>query len=292
MKLCRFNNNRLGVVDLEAGVVADVTPAMERVRIGKSYPLPRHDALIASLPAVRSAIRSVLKSARRLQLSKVKLLPPVANPGKIVGAPINYLDHVAETAADQSVAHGRDMASATIARWGMFLKATSALVGASEGVTLRTPHTDIENRNDHELELVAVIGKRGTRIGRHEALSYVAGYSIGLDMTLRGPQFPDFRKSIDTYAVLGPWMVTADEFGDPSNVGMHLTVNGELRQKTSTSSMVFDLPRLIEFTSAYYTLEPGDLIYTGTPAGVGPVKPGDTIEAHIERIGAMQVAVR
>ena len=87
-------------------------------------------------------------------------------------------------------------------------------------------------------------------------------------------------------------VVTADEFGDPSNVAMHLTVNGELRQKTTTASMVFDLPRLIEFTSAYYTLEPGDLIYTGTPAGVGPVKPGDTIEAHVERIGSMQIAVR
>jgi 2-keto-4-pentenoate hydratase/2-oxohepta-3-ene-1,7-dioic acid hydratase in catechol pathway len=87
-------------------------------------------------------------------------------------------------------------------------------------------------------------------------------------------------------------MVTADEFGDPANVNMHLTVNGELRQKTSTDSMVFDLPRLIEFTSAYYTLEPGDLIYTGTPAGVGPVKPGDMIEAHVERIGSMQIVVR
>lgn len=292
MKLCRFNNNRLGVVDLGNGVVADVTTALERVRVARGYPLPRQDALIASLPAVRSAVRTALKSARRLQLSRVKLLPPVANPGKIVGAPINYLDHVAEASSDQGLAHGRDMAGATIARWGMFLKATSSLVGPSEGVTLRTPHTDIENRNDHELELVAVIGKRGTRIGRHEALSYVAGYCIGLDMTLRGPQFPDFRKSIDTYAVLGPWMVTADEFGDPADVQMHLTVNGEMRQKASTASMVYDLPKLIEFTSAYYTLEPGDLIYTGTPAGVGPVKPGDIIEAHIDRIGAMQVAVR
>jgi 2,4-didehydro-3-deoxy-L-rhamnonate hydrolase len=290
MKLCRFNNNRLGVVDVEEGVVADVTPALERVRLGRGYPLPRHDPLIASLPAVRSAIRGILGSARRLKLSRVKLLPPVASPAKIVGAPINYLDHVAETATDQSIAHGRDMASATIARWGMFLKATSALVGPSEGVVLRTPHVDIENRNDHELELVAVIGKRGTRISRHDALSHVVGYCIGLDMTLRGPQ--DFRKSIDTYAVLGPWMVTSDEFGSPAEVNMHLTVNGELRQKASTSSMVFDLPRLIEFTSSYYTLEPGDLIYTGTPAGVGPVKPGDVIEAHIERIGSMSVSVR
>jgi 2,4-diketo-3-deoxy-L-fuconate hydrolase len=292
MKLCRFNNNRLGVVDLEAGVVADVTPALDRIRLGASYPLPRHDALIASLPSVRSAARALLKSARRLNLSRVKLLPPVANPGKIIGAPINYHDHIAETAVDQAIAHGRDMASANIARWGMFLKATSALVGPSQGVVLRTPHTDIENRNDHELELVAVIGKRGTRISRRDALSHVAGYCVGLDMTLRGPQFPGFRKSIDTYAVLGPWMVTADEFGDPSNVSMQLTVNGELRQRTNTSSMVFDLPKLIEFTSAYYTLEPGDLIYTGTPAGVGPVVPGDVIEAQIDRIGSMQVVVR
>jgi 2,4-didehydro-3-deoxy-L-rhamnonate hydrolase len=109
---------------------------------------------------------------------------------------------------------------------------------------------------------------------------------------LRGPQFAGFRKSIDTYAVLGPWIVTADEFGDPSDVGLSLSVNGEKRQDSRTKHLVYDIPRLIEFTTSFYTVEPGDLIYTGTPAGVGPVKAGDIITAVIERIGTLSIAVR
>jgi 2-keto-4-pentenoate hydratase/2-oxohepta-3-ene-1,7-dioic acid hydratase in catechol pathway len=123
-------------------------------------------------------------------------------------------------------------------------------------------------------------------------MGYVAGYCIGLDMTLRGPQFAGFRKSIDTYAVLGPWMVTADEFGDPSDVQLALSVNGKQRQSASTRQLVYDIPKLIEFASSFYTLEPGDLIYTGTPAGVGPVKSGDTIDAEVDGIGTMSVQVR
>jgi 2-keto-4-pentenoate hydratase/2-oxohepta-3-ene-1,7-dioic acid hydratase in catechol pathway len=256
------------------------------------YPLPRADQLIANLPKVKTAAAKLAKRAKPIPLAKVKLLAPVANPGKIIGAPINYADHIAEAAADKGVGHGRDFSNAEISKWGMFLKAGSALVGPSEGVAIRKPFTTMENRNDHEIELVAVIGRKGTRIKREDALKYVAAYTIGLDMTLRGPQFAGFRKSIDTYAVLGPWIVTADEFGDPSDVGLKIAVNGETRQDSRTKYLVFDVPRLIEFASSFYTLEPGDLIYTGTPAGVGPVKAGDVMTAEIERIGAMSIAVR
>jgi 2-keto-4-pentenoate hydratase/2-oxohepta-3-ene-1,7-dioic acid hydratase in catechol pathway len=291
MKICRFNNNRLGLVDLENGIVFDVTRALE-VLGTQTYPLPGYDLLIKDLPKIKRAIRAELPGARRIPLHKVKLLAPVANPGKIIGAPINYTDHIDETAANAALAHGRDMASATIHKWGLFLKARSALVGPSHGITLRQPFTDMENRNDHEVELVAVIGKRGTHISQEDAMGYVAGYCIGLDMTLRGPQFAGFRKSIDTYAVLGPWMVTADEFGDPSDVQLALSVNGKQRQSASTRQLVYDIPKLIEFASSFYTLEPGDLIYTGTPAGVGPVKSGDTIDAEVDGIGTMSVQVR
>jgi 2,4-diketo-3-deoxy-L-fuconate hydrolase len=290
MKICRFNNNRLGLVDLEKGVVYDVTRALE-VLVAQSYPLPGYDLLIKELPRIKRAIRAELPTARKLPLHKVKLLAPVANPGKIIGAPINYHDHINEVSTNASLAHGRDMGSAAISKWGLFLKARSSLVGPSRGITLRQPFTEMENRNDHEVELVAVIGKKGTHISSADALGYVAGYCIGLDMTLRGPQFAGFRKSIDTYAVLGPWMVTADEFGDPGDVRLGLSVNGEPRQSASTRQLIYDVPRLIEFASSFYTLEPGDLIYTGTPAGVGPVKAGDTIVADVDGIGTMSVKV-
>jgi 2-keto-4-pentenoate hydratase/2-oxohepta-3-ene-1,7-dioic acid hydratase in catechol pathway len=166
--------------------------------------------------------------------SRARLLAPVANPGKIIGAPANYADHIAEAKADNQIAHGRTIDDMIIAKWGLFLKARSSLVGPSQGVILRQPHTTIENRNDHEIELVAVIGRRGSRIAREDALKHVCGYAIGLDMTLRGPQFAGFRKSIDTYAVVGPWLVTSDEFGDPSHVGLRIWINGALRQESST----------------------------------------------------------
>jgi 2,4-diketo-3-deoxy-L-fuconate hydrolase len=174
----------------------------------------------------------------------------------------------------------------------MALKASSAIVGPAAGVQLRRPLIGMENRNDHEIELVAVIGRRGTNIKREDALKHVCGYCIGLDMTLRGPQFPGFRKSIDTYAVLGPWLVTADEFGSPAAIDLELSVNGERRQKSNTKYLIYDVARLIEYASAFYTLQPGDLFYTGTPGGVGPVKPGDRIVSQIQGIGTMVVDVR
>ncbi len=120
----------------------------------------------------------------------------------------------------------------------------------------------------------------------------MAGYAIGLDMTLRGPQFQSFRKSIDTYSVMGPWLVTADELPDPSDLELRIAVNGEQRQASRTSRLIYDVPRLIEYASSFYTLYPGDIIMTGTPDGVGPVVAGDVMEATIEGIGTMQVAVR
>ncbi|MGE4011792.1 MAG: fumarylacetoacetate hydrolase family protein [Alphaproteobacteria bacterium] len=291
MKLCRYNDNRLGLVDLAAGEVADVSGALKLLPKA-SYPFPKHDVLIENLPKIRKEVLRLAKRAKRVKLSKVRLLPPVANPGKIIGAPINYKDHLAEANHDAQLSHGRDMKNAEIYKWGLFLKAGSALIGVSDTVAIRKPYTAMENRNDHEIELVAVIGKRGNKIKYEDALKYVAGYSIGLDMTLRGPQFAGFRKSIDTYAVLGPWLVTSDEFGKPDDVALRISVNNEPRQESNTKHLIYDVAKLIEFASSFYTLHPGDLIYTGTPAGVGPVKAGDVMTAEIDRIGSIQVKVR
>lgn len=289
MRLCRFGRNRLGVYDPATDTVADVSAALD-VLPALQYPLPGYDVLIANLHKVKAKVRRLLGSAKKIPLSRVKLLAPVANPGKIIIAPLNYADHVSEAQNDPQLSHGR-FKDPEIAKLGMAHKVNSALAGPAEGVRLRRPLVGAENRNDHELELVAVIGKRGTNIKRADALKHVCGYCIGLDMTLRGPQFPGFRKSIDTYAVLGPWLVTADEFGSPAAVDLRLSVNGEERQKSNTRYLIYDVAMLIEYASSFYTLHPGDLIYTGTPGGVGPVKAGDRIVSEIAGIGTMTVDV-
>jgi len=282
MKICRFDSDRLGLV--EGNEVLDVSEALSAIPVQK-WPYRHGDALIANLPAVLERAKSLAARAPRRKLSEVKLLPPVANPSKIVNAPINYQAHIDEAKRDQGIAHGREIK--TIADWGLFLKSPSSLTGASQGIRLRFP----ERRNDHEVELAVVIGREANRVSRAQALDYVCGYSIGLDMTLRGPELPSFRKSIDTYSVLAPWLVTRDEVPDPGKLELWLTVNGEQRQRSSTSRMVYDVPRLIEYASSFYTLHPGDLIFSGTPEGVGPVKPGDEIRAGIEGIGELAVRV-
>ena len=278
------------MVDLDAGVIRDVSEALEALP-PQRYPLPKHDLLMASLPKVVSLARKLAPKARKVSLGRAALLAPVANPGKIIGAPANYAKHIEEAKADAALHRGKNLEGTVIAKWGFFLKAGSSLVGPSQGVTLRRPLSHMENRIDHELELVAIIGKRGTRISRTNALKHVSAYAIGLDMSLRSTHLLSFRKSIDTYAVLGPWLVTADEFGDPGSKDLKLWVNGKLRQDANTQDMIYDLPGLIEYASSFYTLEPGDLIYTGTPEGVGPVVEGDVMTCEIAGIGQMTVAI-
>jgi len=223
-------------------------------------------------------------------LAQVKLLSPVARPSKVMAAPTNYRKHIEEMnqVAEAHVGGVRRF-STDIGEAGIFLKANSSVVGPSEGIPIRFP----ERRNDHEIELVLIISREGSRIPRDKALDYVAGYCLGLDMTVRGPQDRSFRKSCDGYSVLGPWMVTADEIANPDDVPLSLTVNGETRQDTNTSYLIYDIRRLIEFASEYYTLYPGDVYYTGTPEGVGPVKPGDRLVGRSAAVlGELQVDVR
>ena len=282
MKICRFDDNRLGLV--EGDVLRDVTAALDVLpRYG--YPLPQFDPLIANLGALTARIKMLAPAAPVLSLTGRKWLAPVANPGKIVGAPVNYKKHLQEARDDAQIHHNSQIAE--IQKIGLFLKATSSLVGASHGVVLQ--HGD--RRNDHEAELVVVIGKAGRNITQANAHLHIAGYSSGLDMTTRGPEERSLRKSIDTYSVLGPWLVTADEIPNAGNLDFSLTVTGEVKQTANTSDLILNIGQLIEFASSFYSLLPGDLIYTGTPEGVGPVLPGDTIVTEFEGIGRMHVSV-
>jgi 2-keto-4-pentenoate hydratase/2-oxohepta-3-ene-1,7-dioic acid hydratase in catechol pathway len=283
MRLCRFDRDRLGVV--EDGTVRDVTAALD-VLPAYRYPLPAGDPLIANLEAVNARIRTLLPGAPARALSEVMLLPPVANAGKVVAAPVNYQQHLDEVRGDEALHHRVPVN--TIHQAGLFLKATSALAGAGEGVALRK----LDRRNDHEIELAFVIGRTARNVSREQALAYVAGYSIGLDITIRGPEERSLRKSADTYAILGPWLVTSDEVPEPNALGLSLTVNGQQRQRSNTRHMILGVRELIELASSFYTLHPGDVFFTGTPEGVSPIEPGDTIVATIERIGSMTVTVR
>ena len=282
MRISIFNDNRLGIVNSDR--IHDVTSVLDALP-ARRYPLPRHDLLIEALPELRARLEQVARETPGIPLSEARLLSPIANPGKIVAAPVNYRKHLEEAIAEPetfSAAHVR-----RIQETGLFLKATSSLIGPSQAVRIRQS----ERRTDHEVELAVVIGRVCDRVTSFDALSYVAGYTIGLDITVRGPEERSMRKSIDTYTVLGPWIVTADEIGDPANLELAINVNDEPRQRANTRDLILGIPELIAFASSYYTLFPGDILLTGTPEGVGPIRAGDTMHADIERIGSMSVFV-
>jgi 2-keto-4-pentenoate hydratase/2-oxohepta-3-ene-1,7-dioic acid hydratase in catechol pathway len=283
MKICRFDDDRVGLV--AEGGIRDVTAALARLP-NVRYPFPRHDALVAHLGDLRAEMDRIARGAKAVPMESVKLLSPVANPGKIIAAPVNYTKHLEEALADKGIHHGNLVHE--IHKAGMFLKAASSLVGPGEGVQL--VHTD--RRNDHEVELAVVIGKRCKNVRAADALDCVAGYCIGLDMTIRGPEERSLRKSPDGYTVLGPWLVTRDEIPDPGNLALSIAVNGTTRQNAHTSDLILGVAQLIEWGSSFYTLHPGDVILSGTPHGVGPVHAGDVMTATVERIGTMRVELR
>ena len=273
MRLCRFDADRLGVI--RGDMVVDVTSALDSIPAVR-WPIDPGDLLIANLDRLRGMMENLAASGVPRRLGDCALKSPVANPSKIIGAARNYREP------------GADEPSSTLERDGLFLKATSSLIGPSEGLELSAPGRE----HDHEVELAAVIGSWCRNVSRERALDHVAGYAVALDMTMRGSEDRSLRKSPDGHAVLGPWLITRDEIADPGALGLWLHVNGQPRQRGNTRQLINDLPRLIEYASTFYTLYPGDIILTGTPAGIGPVVAGDIIDAGIGGIGSMRVEVR
>lgn len=280
MRLCRFNTRHVGVI--AGDMVHDVTALFDLM---PSWPLPPGDWIMRQVPDLLPKLAAQYRDCPAQPLGSVRLDSPVANPGKIIGAPINYRAHIDEANADNAINHGKTFTS--LDQYGLFIKANSALIGPSEAVRLSFP----DRRNDHEVELAVVIGRKARFVKREAALDYILGYCIGLDMTVRGPEFPGFRKSGDSFAVLGPWLVTRDEIADPNRLDLSIRVNGEIRQQSNTSYLIFDVQRLIEYASRFYTLHPGDVIMTGTPEGVSQVQPGDRMVAEIQGIGRMETAI-
>ena len=206
-------------------------------------------------------------------LARAILLPPV-KPSKVVCVGRNYREHAAEL--------GNPMPTEPL----LFLKAPSALVGDGDAIELPS----LSERVEHEGELAVVIGRRARRIPDDEdPLAYVLGYTCLNDVTARDLQRRDVQftrgKSFDTFCPVGPFVVTGL---DPSDLRVETRVNGETRQSGRTSQMAFPVPFLLRYISAVMTLEPGDLIATGTPAGVGPLRPGDTVEVEVEGVGLLR----
>ena len=287
MQLARFDDQRLGVV--LGDEIADLTPVLEQLP-QRRWPFPPGDDLIRHLDALRPAIEARLPSAPRLSLTGRRWLSPVANPGKVIAAPVNYRKHIEESRADAGIHFGTEVAA--IDRYALFLKATSSVVGAGEGILIHHDPETTGRRTDHEVELALVIGREARHVSEADALSCVAGYLIGLDIASRGTEDRSWRKSLDTFTVLGPWLVTTDAFGDPESVDLRIAVNGQMRQDANTRDLIWSVRRCIAKASSAYTLQPGDVILTGTPEGVGPIVRGDVLDAFIQGIGEMRVHVR
>jgi 2-keto-4-pentenoate hydratase/2-oxohepta-3-ene-1,7-dioic acid hydratase in catechol pathway len=210
-----------------------------------------------------------------LALESVRLLPPI-QPSKIICVGRNYAAHARE--------HDVEVPEVPL----LFLKPPSAVIGPEDRIILPPQSQQVE----HEAELVVVIGKRGRWINPEEALNHILGYTIGNDVTARDLQRRDGQwtrsKGFDTFCPIGPWIET--EF-DPADGVITCSVNGEMRQMASTRDMVFSVRQLIAFASSVMTLEPGDILMTGTPAGVGPLRAGDSVEVTIEGLGTLRNAV-
>jgi 2-keto-4-pentenoate hydratase/2-oxohepta-3-ene-1,7-dioic acid hydratase in catechol pathway len=274
MRVCRFATSggepALGIV--EGDEVIDLR--------GASVP---PEPAVALADAGQEGLRKAAEGAPRLPLVDVRLLAP-ATPRKYLGIALNYADHIAET--------GMDAPEVPV----FFNKQVSCVVGPGADIHMPKVSTFL----DYEAELALVIGKRCRHVPAERAHEMIAGYTCANDVTVRDwqgrAQTMQIGKSFDTHGPLGPWLVTPDEIGDPQSLRVRCTVDGELRQDASTAEMVFDCFQQVSHLSEAFTLEPGDVIATGTPAGVGigrqPIRDnllqlGSTVKVEIEGIGEL-----
>ncbi|GAA0243319.1 fumarylacetoacetate hydrolase family protein [Haladaptatus pallidirubidus] len=274
MRFVRFDENRLGLLTDDGTGVVNLTD-----RLG----LDARDPLLEYIHGDYDA-SEYADADPDYDLEDISVEAPVKRPGKVIAAPLNYENHIEEAIADKDI---------TTEEWfsiedkGYFLKAPSSVVGPDHGVEL--PFSD--RRVDHEIELAFVMGSDVKDVDADEVWDEIFGYTILLDISVRGDQDRSNRKSYDTFTVVGPCVVTPDEVGDPQNLDMKLQLNGETKQRDSTSDMVYTCADVVQYASLGTTIEAGDVITTGTPEGVSALSDGDTIDAEIENVGSMTVDV-
>jgi 2-keto-4-pentenoate hydratase/2-oxohepta-3-ene-1,7-dioic acid hydratase in catechol pathway len=260
------------------------------IDLRKHWPVLGDDMirLMEMWPSVASALpRLIAENTPDAALADIALLAPVSRPGKILAIGLNYADHVKET--------GQKTPSHQI--W--FTKAVTAINNPFDPVQLPMASEQI----DYEAELVVIIGQRCKHVIKERAPEVVFGYSAGNDVSVRDWQLRTSQwvlgKSFDSHAPIGPWIVTPDEIGDPHALGIRCFVNGEQRQNSNTKHLIFNVFDQIAHLSNAMTLEPGDVIFTGTPGGVGLamqpprwLKAGDKVRVEIDRIGAIEAEMR
>jgi len=274
MRFVRYDEQRLGLLTESGAGVIDLTD-----KIGFETDEP----LLEYLHAKGDASEYVGEPSD-YDRTEVKIDSPVDRPGKVIAAPLNYESHIEEAISDRDI---------TTQEWfsiedkGYFLKAPSSVVGPSRDIEL--PFSD--RRTDHEIELAFVIGEDVKDVNAADAWDHILGYTILLDVSVRGDQDRSNRKSYDTFTVVGPCVATPDEVGNPQDLDMELKLNGETRQRANTGDMVYTCAEIVQYASIGTTLETGDIITTGTPAGVSPLADGDRIHGEIEDVGSMTVDV-
>lgn len=275
MRLGVFGDGRVAAVYGDESL--DITEVLGLAVSGPEGPL--HQLVLSGIDTA-ALPQQPLPGQKRLRTADLDWVAPLPRPGKIIGAPANYHDHVQEM-----------VGSSTIMEWGCFLKANTSVIGP--GGVIQLPYRD--KRTDQEGELGVVIGRTARHVPVEHALDYVFGYTCVLDITVRATEDRSTRKSFDTFTPLGPELVTPDEFGDPAGHRIYAEVDGELLQEDDTAEMIFDVPTILAFVSDGVTLEPGDLILTGTPAGAGAFRTpprylqhGEVVTAGVEGIGELR----
>lgn len=270
----REGRSRLGVLinDRELIDVTEVAP------LDASLPISLMRQVIVNwdMMAPRLADKVGDSSAVTYLLDEVTLSPVVPDPTKVIAAPVNYIDHMDEMSQD-----------AHIDALGVFLKAPSSVIGHEGRVTL--PYHD--RRFDQEGELAVVIGRRASKIAVHEVDDVIFGYLPLLDITMRGGEDRSTRKSFDTFTPIGPEIVTKDEIGDYRSITLRCSVNGHERQNAKVADLIWGIPELVAYASSVMTLEPGDIVTTGTPAGVGPIQAGDEVVVELDGLLPLRVRV-
>lgn len=275
MKLVFYDDFKLGV--LKGDTVVDVAEVTRDI----IYTSPQDllNRIITDFARYRSRLEELAQRGTGRPLAQVRLRPPVPKPYDIVAMAVNYMEDGTRTEP---------------APLNAFHKSPHAIIGDGDTIILPdVPATIFE----HEAELALVIGKRATRVKAEEAYDYILGYLNFIDVSARGllPAGNTFfqMKSRDTFAPIGPWLVTADEVPDPHQLPVRLWINGELKQDFNTNDMAHQIPQVIEWVTSIHTLEPGDLIATGTNHhGLSPLQDGDKVEMEIEGLGRLHVSVR
>jgi 2-keto-4-pentenoate hydratase/2-oxohepta-3-ene-1,7-dioic acid hydratase in catechol pathway len=280
MKIANFNQGRIGIV--EGNAIADVSDIIGYDPV--AWPPTGMLRFIASFDHIKPQILERLGKAERIPLAEAHLNCPVAWPNKVIAYPANYHAHIDEMKTGTGL-----ISTFNASGQGFFLKANSSLSGPNDPIVLPAlPDREIH----HECELAIVIGKGGRSISRESAVEHIFGYSCLIDVVVRGKEERVMRKSFDSFCPMGPYLTTADEIPRYDDIDLELNVNGELRQKANTRNLIVDVPEMIAMASSVMTLCPGDIIASGTPAGVGPIKAGDRIAIKIEGVGEMLLDVQ